>query len=337
MVELKGDRLLFSFPEVHEFAKLEVTFLRTVRVPDNDRKYPLPPGLGCFPLRHVDDFADSVPQTWLTHGGVMLPMHQSEAMWLYFSAHRDWQRGTGYPFAVLVATGKINAVTGDEWEPVLRQNQQNYLALPDQLWLDGYCVEKGVIRQFVAMPLGAGYTAEEQLTGKAEHGGIQIIVFPMKGKAYDMLCQQKSCDIQVPMFIRRDSIEFDMGLAPGGQIRQQIEEDQYDFSDWNTEHAARCFVHLMNSENWQEITHTPPPIRPLTAKEYSKLGFPWFDLYEEHPAVDASEKLANLKSVAQLSEEKNEVVLPENESCIPEYIVQLRKTMKKNQVREGQF
>ncbi len=29
-----------------------------------------------------------------------------------------------------------------------------------------------MIRQFVAMPLGEGYTAEEQLTGEAQHGGL---------------------------------------------------------------------------------------------------------------------------------------------------------------------
>jgi len=29
------------------------------------------------------------------------------------------------------------------------------------------------VRQFVAMPLGAGYTAEERVTGRAEHGGAE--------------------------------------------------------------------------------------------------------------------------------------------------------------------
>ena len=59
--------------------------------------------------------------------------------------------------------------------------------MPEQPWLDGYCVEKGVIRQFVAMPLGAGYTVEEQLTGAAEHGGLQIIAFPMKRERYEQM------------------------------------------------------------------------------------------------------------------------------------------------------
>ena len=77
--------------------------------------------------------------------------------------------------ALRVAAGKIDAVTGKEWSPGLHKRPQDYLLIPEQPWLDGYCVEEGVIRQFVAMPLGAGYTAEEQLTGEAEHGGLQRV------------------------------------------------------------------------------------------------------------------------------------------------------------------
>ena len=61
MIELKHDALQFSFPEVHPDAMLTIEFQRTFRIPDDDRDYPLPPGLGRFPLRHVDDFANSVP------------------------------------------------------------------------------------------------------------------------------------------------------------------------------------------------------------------------------------------------------------------------------------
>ncbi|MYB97986.1 MAG: hypothetical protein F4123_09440 [Gemmatimonadetes bacterium] len=59
---------------------------------------------------------------------------------------------------------------------------QNYLVVPDQPWLDGYCVERGIIRQFVAMPLGEGYTAEERLTGAAKHGGLQGIGPPNEAR-----------------------------------------------------------------------------------------------------------------------------------------------------------
>ena len=118
MIELKNDTLEFSFPEVHSDAVLRIDFQRTLRIPDDDRDYPLPPGLGRFPLRHVDDFAARVPAAWKSHGGVMLPMYQSEAMWLDFTSPRD------YPFAVKVATGKVNAVTGEEWRDGLHRDPQ---------------------------------------------------------------------------------------------------------------------------------------------------------------------------------------------------------------------
>jgi hypothetical protein len=35
----------------------------------------------------------------------------------------------------------------------------------------------GVVRQIVTMPLGQGYTVEDQMAGQAKIGGIQIDVF----------------------------------------------------------------------------------------------------------------------------------------------------------------
>ena len=161
MIELQNDTLVFSFPEVHPSATLTIEFQRTLRIPDSNRDYPLPPGLGRFPLRHVDDFQTRVPPAWIEHGGVMLPMYQSEAMWINFRSGYDLKRGVRYPFAVQVATGKINAVSGGPWsDKLLRRPSQNYVVVPKQPWLDGFCVAKGVIRQFVAMPLGEGCTVE---------------------------------------------------------------------------------------------------------------------------------------------------------------------------------
>ena len=176
MIELRENTLSFSFPEVHADARMDISFQRTLRIPDDGRTYPLPPGLDHFPVRHVDDLGPLVPAEWRRRGGVALPMYQSEAMWLHFSSEDD------YPFAVKIAAGKIDAVTGESWNDDIHRDPQDYVVVPTQPWLDGFAVEKGTIRQFVAMPLGAGYSAEEQITGKAEHGGVQIVVYPMKGE-----------------------------------------------------------------------------------------------------------------------------------------------------------
>jgi hypothetical protein len=343
MIELLHDSLVCSFPDVHPQAKLTISFQRTLRIPDDGKEYPLPPGLGNFPLSHVDDFSENVPSSWMEHGGVMLPMYQSEAMWLNFRSTYIRDRATSYPFAIKVATGRINAVTGGDWSNELKNAPQDYLVAPEQPWLDGYCVEKGLIRQFVAMPLGAGYTAEEQLTGKGEHGGLQIMVFPMKREVFERRFPEARFDedvcYDIPcMVCDAELAESGMGLAPGGKMRQEIYDDPFDFNDWDTKQRSRCFVHITNSLVWRAITDEAPPTVPLTAKEYNRHGLPWFDYYDDQAiALEGSNRLKELKSVLQMGKDKGDNPLPENESVAPEHIVKLRNQLKKDQVREGCF
>ena len=85
-----------------------------------------------------------------------MPMYQSEALWIRFSAR--------YPCAVKIAAGKINAVSGEAWTAELQDETQDYVVVPGQPWLDGFSVGEGLIRQFVAMPLGASTTRSGSLT-----------------------------------------------------------------------------------------------------------------------------------------------------------------------------
>jgi hypothetical protein len=321
MITLENDRLVFSFPEVHDEARLDITFQRTLRIPDDDRTYPLPPGLGCFSLRHVDDFGARLPEDWRPRGGVMLPMFQSEALWISFG-----YRG-GYPFAVKVATGKINAVDGKPWASGLARGPQNYVVTPPQPWLDGYCVEKGVIRQFVAMPLGAGYTAEEQITGEAEHGGIQIVAYPIKRELYEEMLRR---DRSRPRSQRFSAglqecapASAAMGLAPGGRMRQHIYDDAHGLDAWDQAHGSRCFVAIANSLCWRAITGEAPPSLPPTARDYAKAKLPWFDYYADAPAVEGAGVLANLLSVVGMGKKKGETPLPENDSADASVVVPL--------------
>jgi hypothetical protein len=343
MIELKDDTLNFSFPDVHKGAKLTIGFLRTLRIPDDGGDYPLPPGLDEFPLRHVDDFAENVPADWLVHGGVMLPMYQSEAMWLNFIPHGVKDHWAPYPFAIKVAVGKIDAVTGKEWSNALHKKPQDYMVAPEQPWLDGFCVEKGIIRQFVAMPLGAGYSAEEQITGKGEYGGLQIIAYPMKREVFERRFpkyKKSRRRAAGPVFMSELSMSAPagMGLAPGGRMKQEICEDPFKFDDWDTDHPSRCFVHITNSLVWQAITGEQPPTTPPTAKQYNRAGLPWFDYYDDSAkALKGAEILKELKSVVEMGKQKGDVPLPENESVEADRVIQLRRALSKNQVREGHW
>ena len=335
MIELKNDKLRFSFPEVHKDAIMTIDFQRTLRIPDDGKLYSLPPGFGGFPLRHVDDFAAKIPASWREHGGIMMPMFQSEAMWLNFRS------SSRYPFLVKIATGKVNAVTGEEWKTGAHRDPQDYVVVPTQPWLDGYCFEKDEIRQFVAMPLGQGYSTEEQMTGKAEHGGIQIVVYPMKGKEWDKINREITIgralfsyhENSLPCMIKNS---MEMGLAPGGRMKQKIHVDPYEMNVGDLRHSSRCFAHLANSLTWRAITGEAPPTIPMTAAQYSKAGLPWFDHYSEVPAVAGGAKFDGVKTVKEMSEQKGETVLPENETATPEKIVVI-KGNGPDVVREGSF
>jgi hypothetical protein len=303
VITLEQNRLVFRFPEIHPKAAFSLSLQRTLRIPDDGRDHYLPPGLGTFPLRHVDDHADRVPPHWRDRGGLLTPMYQAEAMWLSFSA---WT----YPFALKVATGKINAVTGAEWSVPLNAEPQDYLILPKQPWLDGYCVEKGVIRQFVAAPMGKGVTVEEQLTGEATWGGIQLVAYPMKAERFAKLEAQREEEARrrrnvapVVLCERGEAFydqegPFDMGLAAGGRMRQQIFEDDYDTDTWDQEHSSRCFLTIVNSTVWSSITGEPMPTKPVSTQEYAEAGLPWFDYYAETPALEGSTALQSVKNIA---------------------------------------
>ncbi len=330
MIYLEHDQLEIQCPEVHDHARCSISFQRTLRIPDDGRDYPLPPGLGCFPLRHLDDYADRLPDEWVRRGGVIMPMFQAEAMWLNFGGF------SSYPFALKIATGKVCAITGENWINHLNTNPQDYLVLPEQPWLDGYCIEKGVIRQFVAMPLGKGYTVEEQVRGAAQHGGLQITAYPMKAERYEaMRARDGRYPSNYPKLMEMQSPQEEgMGLAPGGRMRQEIYEDDYGLDAWDQRHPVRCFIAIANSAQWIAITGERPPSEPPTALQYTESGLPWYDYYDaDHEAVSGSEILKSVKSVAQTAEEKGEAALRDNESINGTKVVSLRDT-RKREVRE---
>lgn len=317
-VDLLADHLVFRFPEIHKDAILHITFQRTLRVPDDGREHWLPPGLGAFPVRDIREFGARVPASWRERGGVVLPMWQAEACWLSFESP------TGYPMAVKVAAGMVNALTGTPWQDALDHEEQDFMEVPTQPWLDGFCVAKGVVRQFVAMPLGGGYTAEEQLTGAAEFGGIQLLVRPLKSEVWDARSAEREssfiveeCSNSEMVFSVAESSSA-MGLAAGGSIRQEIAEASELPRNWeSTTTRERCFVHLVNSAAWHSLAGAAPPTKAPSAADYTNAGLPWFDWYSDVPAINGSTSLAGLKTVLEHGAAKHEQPLDGNESFIP--------------------
>lgn len=227
MIEVFKKTLLVGFPEIHPKAKCTVSFVSTLRVPDDGRTYSLPAGLGNFPLTPVEDTL--LPEIHQRRGGVVLPLYQHEALWISFDSY--------YPFAVKVGSGKVNATNGKLWSNEFHESEQDYLVLPDQPWLDGFYTEDGTVRQFVATHLGDGTTVEEQVTGQAEFGGIQLIFYPMKASHFEF---------RVEAVDNATQVRFDTEL-----LIQDI--DAGAFGDHIREKADRAYKEL--EEQTRKLTH----------------------------------------------------------------------------------
>ncbi|MDQ0790944.1 hypothetical protein [Streptomyces sp. B3I8] len=280
---------------------VQVRFIRTLRLPEKGT-HPLPPGLGEFPVRRVEDYADTVPAEWRTRGGVMLPVYLREAMWLAFG-------GSAEPAALQVGVGKVCAVSGRPWSGRLSRDPQNYVVLPRQPWLDGINSGKGTVRQFVAVPLGLGATVEGQVTGEEVWGGIQLQSFPLTPQKLEQWQADQRRPARTspagaaggygappaPMAMaapgaagappapgsapRRRAAT--MGLGVGGTMRQEIYRDERPAADWAGEPGARVFVHLVTPPEWRRITGEEPPPSPVDRAAYTNAGLPWFDYYDE--------------------------------------------------------
>lgn len=295
--------------------RFNVSFQRTLRIPDDGRTYPLPPGLGVFPVRPVAAFADRVPLPWRESGGAFIAMYQREALWLGFTG-ASWK-----PNAVTVAIGGINAISGQAHEDGLHDNPQDYAVVPIQPWLDGINTGRGSIRQFVAMPLGRGYTVEASLTGKERQGGIQITVFEPKPGTFP-----DQPPPEVDLRPRRMSMAAPgvcsstrMGLGAGGEMRQKIYPDPYGIDTWDAGNTGQVTVHILNSDQYREITGEPPCPTPIDAATYTRHDLPWFALYdEEKQDVAPSERLSRVKTIAERDAELGKTGNGQDSFDVPE-------------------
>lgn len=175
-----------SYNTIHFNGNFQVSIQRTLRVPDTAKTYKLPASLGSFRVHQVQDFMDNpyVPDKWKQAKGVFIMMYENEAAWLNFSGQ--------HPHALKVAFGKVNAINGEIWNQKLIAGKNDYIVAPrPQYWIDGINVGDGVVRQIVASRLGEGKTIEEQVTGKAEHGGMQLIVYAPKKEYRDQLWAER--------------------------------------------------------------------------------------------------------------------------------------------------
>lgn len=293
-------------------------FQRTLRIPDDGRTYPLPPGLGQFPIFDATPFPDAFPVAGdpSSPRAFFIPMYQREALWIGFRG------AVWHPNAVLISMGGVNVVTGAVDGPagrILKGSPQNYLVTPLQPWLDGFKTGNGAVRQFVAMPLGLGYSIEAAVTGEDRQGGIRITVFEPRPGRFPDVPPPEALTEKRPMAAMGGGGSFRMGLGAGGIMRQRIYPDPHGLETWDPGNFGEVAIHILNSARFREITGQAPPPTPVDAAAYTRHGFPWFDLYDEAKGdLPGSAILASARTVRERDAERGIDETPESIEISPE-------------------
>ncbi|CAO2655397.1 Nn.00g104610.m01.CDS01 [Neocucurbitaria sp. VM-36] len=234
---------------------LKIAFHRTLRVPEDGRTHKLPASFGRFPVENVAAYSKKLVGSkndslldMAKKGGVFFPIFQREAMWLSFRATE------GSEYKVRVFVGGVNVVTGKKWDDDCKSDspysdkEQDYILVPPQKHLDGIATGNGIVRQFVAMPIGSGYSIEKQITGKEDVGGLQLEItarnrhlhFYYRGRDIQWQDDDESGNITTPRTygLRPGQMMTMMRSGPpdqlpflGGKIRKEQKKTLLDLLD----------------------------------------------------------------------------------------------------------
>lgn len=124
----------------------------------DDLAHSLPPSRGIFDGFKVADY--NCPPEW-SKDGFFIPVEENQPMWFDFRRNHD-------ECACLPSVQRLNPVTGEPADleaGITKDPEQNYLVLPEQLWLDGYAKD-GKVYQFMVTKEGIGLAVSETVLPK---------------------------------------------------------------------------------------------------------------------------------------------------------------------------
>ncbi|HEY7499419.1 MAG TPA: hypothetical protein VH740_12960 [Vicinamibacterales bacterium] len=231
-VSLDGDRLRFA-------TGLVVSLVRTTRVPDDGREYPLTAHHGEFPLRSALAYPDAAPANWVEGRDFFAPAHEAEAFFVAFEG--------GRPHAVQVDADGTNAISSAPAGAPLNDNPQNYVVCPPQPWLDGFHDGQRRVRQFRAN------------VDRAGGSGLTLIVFP----AHRTALAKFYTSAKGVIYDQRET--FDGSDRKGGLVREAIVPDPLGIDSWDRDRALVVRIHFVDVKWFSEVTGeplSPPPPAP---------------------------------------------------------------------------
>jgi hypothetical protein len=140
----------------------------------------------------------------------------------------------------------------------------------------------------------------------------------MKPEHYAAYCRERDETAEVRFSLRfGEPAEREVELSAGGLIRQEIARDRFGSDAWAPDCVSRCFVHLLNTHQYQAVTGERPPHAPFAASDYVQAGLPWFHVYSDDEAVEGSPTLAGVHSIAAMTATQTGEPMRDNASLGP--------------------
>jgi len=170
------------------------------------------------------------------------------------------------------------------------------------------------------------------LTGVAEHGGIQIIAYPMKIEAYQQLQVSRSDEVKFSRCVadkesKANSMNMDLRrrIDASGNLRRFSWHSCLDTSIF-----SRCYVHITNSRIYHELTGNLHQLIRLSPGLY-RGRFALFDYYDEQALALSAARTGKPDSVAALGIKRTKPLCQKMNHGDPKPIKNL------GIVREGKF
>lgn len=170
---------------------MNISFRRSICIPDQDASLFPPPDPGALPLESVSKY-----KPWFLKGmsdkrGAFFPMYQKEAMFIKFESKKR--------YCIKISLGDTNVISGEPATETaatvlrrqakfgevgnrranLRQKElQDYFVVPRQESVHNIARIAGPRCQFLAKPHPSSYSVEVQISEQENPGGLRIEVTP---------------------------------------------------------------------------------------------------------------------------------------------------------------
>ncbi len=86
--------------------------------------------------------------------------------------------------------------------------------------------------------------------------------------------------------------DSELGIAPGGLIKQCVLEDTHPAWIWDTDRQISFNVQILNSELFQQVTGVAPPDTPISARRIR---------HTVYPSSISTTRLRRLKAISRTS------------------------------------